>query len=82
MFKYFSKFGAVDHHDKVAVVHVRGELGLVLAAQAVGDLGGEAAENLAVRVHQVPLAIYGFRGRSEGFHGLQDSQSGRLPEVS
>src|SRR5690606_32540681 len=36
----------VDHDDVVAGVDVRGVDGLVLAAQAAGELGGEASEGL------------------------------------
>src|SRR3954447_986668 len=44
----------VDDDDEVARVHVRRVDRLALAAQRVGDLGGEAAEGLALGVDQEP----------------------------
>jgi hypothetical protein len=35
----------VDHHDIVPAIHMRRELGLVLAAQTVGDDDGQAAQD-------------------------------------
>ena len=46
----------VDDDHEVAGVHVRGVLGLPLAAQLVRDAGGEPAERLPVGVHHVPVA--------------------------
>src|SRR2546426_6848048 len=47
--------GVHDDHE-VAGVHVRGVLGLTLAAQLVRDAGREPAERLPVGVHPVPVA--------------------------
>src|SRR4051812_47951835 len=47
----------VDHDDEVARVDVRGVRRLALTAQRVGDLGGEAAEGLALRVDDEPVAL-------------------------
>ena len=44
----------IDDDDIVALVHVRGEGGLVLAAQAVGDHARKTPENQAVGVDQDP----------------------------
>ena len=59
---------AVDHNDEVTVVHVRSEFGLVLAAEAMGDLSGETAEDLVLSVNHIPLAIDVGRLRAESFH--------------
>ena len=48
---------AVDNDDNVAIVHVRSKFGLVLAAEVVGNLGGQTAENLIVRIHYKPLVV-------------------------
>ena len=47
----------VDDDHEVADVAVRRVLGLALAAQRVGDLGGQAAERLAARVDDEPVAL-------------------------
>ena len=47
---------SVDHHDEVAGVDVRGEVGVVLTPQNRSDLGGKPAEGLVLSVHQIPLA--------------------------
>src|SRR5262252_10807468 len=47
----------VHHHDVVAAIDMRGELRLVLAAQAVGDDGREAAEYNAFGVDQHPVLL-------------------------
>ena len=44
----------VHDDDVVAGVEMRGEGGLVLAAQDPGDLGGEAAEDHALGIDDVP----------------------------
>jgi hypothetical protein len=46
----------VDDHDMVAGIEMGRETGLVLAAQALGDLGRETAKYDAVGVHEPPLA--------------------------
>src|SRR5699024_10273763 len=52
----------VDDDDEVAAVDVRGEGGLVLAAQQRGSVAGQAAQNDVSRVNDVPGAhgIVGF----------------------
>ena len=45
----------VDDDDKVPGVQVPHELGFPLAADQVGDLGGQAAEDPAIGVDQPPL---------------------------
>ena len=47
----------VDDDDEVAGVHVRRVGRLALAAQRVGDLGGEAPEGLALGVDEQPVAL-------------------------
>ena len=47
----------IDDDDKVAGVGVRGVLGLVLATQNHGSLGGKAAKGNAVSVDEHPLAL-------------------------
>src|SRR5690606_37451370 len=47
----------VDDDDVVAAVQVRGEDGLVLAAQDAGDVAGEPAEDLAIGVDDPPAAL-------------------------
>ena len=47
----------IDHDDIIATVTVRGEGGLMLAAQHRGDLGSQAAHNHALSVDDVPLAL-------------------------
>src|SRR6476659_6729002 len=58
----------VDDDDEVARVHVRRALGLVLAAQGVGDLGREAAEREPVRVDEHPVALAEVGMRNVGLH--------------
>src|SRR4029079_15318005 len=66
----------IDDHDVVTGVEVRGEGGLVLAAQDAGDLGAHPAEDETVGVDDVPLAIdlAGFRG--VGAHARRPSKKG------
>jgi hypothetical protein len=47
----------VDHDDEVPGVDVRRVRGLALAAQRVGDLGGEPPEGLALGVDEQPVAL-------------------------
>jgi len=63
--------GRVQHDDVVAGVDVRREFGLVLAAQALGDLRREAPQHFVLRVDDIPAVddLLGFR--DEGFHGLR-----------
>src|SRR5690606_36036476 len=58
----------VDHDDVVAGIHVRGVDGLVLAAQAAGDLAGDTAQGLAGGVDHVPVTLYGFGLGAESLH--------------
>ncbi len=58
----------VQHDDVIAGVDVRRVFGLVLAAQTHGDLGGEAAERLAARIHHVPVAPHGLGTRKNCGH--------------
>jgi len=59
----------VDHHDEIAGVAMRGEDGFVLAAQDVGHLGRDAAEDLVFGINDPPVAldVFGFGG--ESLHG-------------
>ena len=59
---------AVDHDDKVAVVHVTGKFGLMLAAQAVGDLAGQTTQHLILGVNHKPFVVDVFRGGAERLH--------------
>src|SRR3546814_14782082 len=49
----------VDYHQVIAGIDVRGEHRLVLATQAVGELGGQAAQGLAGGVDPVPVPLDG-----------------------
>jgi hypothetical protein len=72
-------FPGVDHHDVVAAIDMRGELRLVLAAQAVGDDDGEAAEYDAFGIDQHPAL--GHLRRFDGLRALEhDSVSIRGSE--
>ena len=52
-----AKLCRVHHDDVVAGIDVRRVLRLMLAAQARGDLRGEASEDLALRVDDVPAVV-------------------------
>ena len=58
----------VNDDDEVADVAVRRVLGLVLAAQRVGDLGREPSERLAGSVDDEPLALAILRCGYVGLH--------------
>ena len=47
----------VDDHDKVAGIYVIGENGFVLATQEAGSLHGDLAQDLALGVDHIPLAL-------------------------
>ncbi|SCM70588.1 hypothetical protein KL86DES1_10499 [uncultured Desulfovibrio sp.] len=64
---------AVNYHDKVPVIHMRGEFRLVLAAQAVGDLAGQTTEHLILSVNHEPFAIDVFGGGAERLHRSDSS---------
>ena len=49
--------GGVDDDDERAGVDPRGVVGLVLAAEGVGDVDGETADGLLRRVDEDPLAV-------------------------
>ena len=59
----------VDDDDEVARVEVRRVGRLALAAQRVGDLGGEPAEGLALGVDEQPVALAVGRCGDVGLHG-------------
>jgi hypothetical protein len=61
----------VDHDDKIPRIDVGREAGLVLSAKQDGDLGGHAAEHLAVGVDQPPLALDLFFFRIIRLHACQ-----------
>ena len=54
--------GRIQHDDEVAGIDMRRVFGLVLAAQAHGDLRREATEHFILRVHDVPTVnhVFGF----------------------
>ena len=58
----------VDDHDEIAHVHVGGEFGLVLAAQANGNLRCQPAQDLVRGVDDEPLAVRVFRLRAICLH--------------
>src|SRR5690554_230139 len=45
----------IDHDDEVTTRHVRCEIDLVLSAQQLGNLRGEAAHSLTLCVHEQPV---------------------------
>src|SRR5581483_1414192 len=65
--------GCVDHDDVVAGVAVGRVVGLVLAAQAAGDLGGEAAQDLVRSVNHDPVALDGLAMSEDGLHASHPS---------
>ncbi len=58
----------IDDDDVVAIVHMRGEGGLVLAAQAVGDERGKTADDQTFGVDQHPLLHHFRRLLGESCH--------------
>src|SRR5205807_9050131 len=66
----------VHHHDVVAHVDVRAVIGLVLALQAVRDLGGKPSESLVARIDDEPVAADTAGLGEYGFHKLQASKEG------
>jgi len=58
----------VGDDDVVAGIDVRGEYGLVLAAQAARDLGGQSTEHLVGSINQEPLSRYFMRLGGESLH--------------
>ena len=63
----------IDDHDVVAEILMRRIVGLVLALQAMSDLGGQTAQGFARRVDQVPVATGFFRLGEYGLHGKYSS---------
>jgi hypothetical protein len=58
----------VDHDQVVAGVDVRGVDGLVLATQAAGELGSQAAQGLALGIDHVPVTLDGLVLGAESLH--------------
>ncbi len=48
----------IHDNDIIPGIHVRGENGLILAAQHGGNLAGETAQHNAVRIHDIPFALH------------------------
>src|SRR5208337_1045082 len=67
----------IDDDDMVAVVHMRGEGGLMLAAKAHGDDGCDAADNQALGIDQNPLFLNVRWFCGIGSHGSSPVRSGR-----
>src|SRR5689334_2241477 len=66
--------GAVHHDHEVAGVDVRRVLRLSLAPQGVGDLRGQTAERLAVRIDDEPAALDLSGLRVVGLGGHENSR--------
>ena len=58
----------IDHDQVVTCIDVRGVDRLVLAAEAAGELGAQAAERLAGRVDNVPVTLDGLVLGGESLH--------------
>src|SRR5690606_27551730 len=71
----------IDHDEVIAGVDVGGEHGLVLAAEAACQLGGEAAQGLALGIDDVPVSLDGLVLGAESLHGgsAMGTLSGWLP---
>ena len=72
----------VDDDDEVTTVDVRGEGGLVLAAQQRGDLDGQTAQDDVLGVDDVPLTVQVSRLRAERAHGRTLSSMDVSADVS
>ena len=59
----------VDDDHVIAGINVGGIYGLILTAKYSGYLRCKTAEHHAFRVHNVPLAFYGFAFCHIGIHG-------------
>jgi len=59
-------FSRIDHHDKIAGVHMGRPDRLMLAAEQIGGLHGDMAEVLVLGIDHPPLAfnLGGFSGKS------------------
>ncbi len=66
----------IEHDDVVAHVHMRAVAWLVLALEAVGDLGREPSQGLAVGIDDEPVAAHVSRIGEYSLHGF----SVRAPE--
>ncbi|KAF5300054.1 hypothetical protein FQR65_LT19408 [Abscondita terminalis] len=58
----------VDDHQVITGVNVGGINGLVLATQAAGQFGGQAAQRFAGGVYEIPVALDGLGLGGEGLH--------------
>src|SRR6266513_4782013 len=67
--------GGVHHHDAVAAVQVRGEGGLVLAAQDLRHPARQPAERLARRVHHEPAARHVLFSQTERLHSRPSKEA-------
>ena len=61
-------FLGVDDDDKIAGIEVRRIDGFVLPAQNIGDLRGQTAQDGAVGINHVPLALVQIHFRQMRFH--------------
>ena len=59
---------AVDHDDEIPVIHMGSKFGLMLAAQAMGDLAGQTAQNLILGIDHIPVVLDVLRSRAESLH--------------
>ena len=50
-------FGSVDDDDVVTAVYVRSEVGFVLSAEQLGDLGAQTTHDLVSGVNNDPLFL-------------------------
>src|SRR5665811_2058072 len=70
---------SVDDYDEVAGIDVRRELGLVLAAQRVGDAHGEATKVLALGVDDIPVVLDLMGFCAVGLHDTKNERTRRRP---
>src|SRR5690606_6892887 len=59
----------VHHDDEVAGIHVRGELGLMLAPEDGRNPAGEAPQGFSLGVDNIPFALYLARLGLVSLHG-------------
>lgn len=59
-------FVGINHDDIVSAIHVRSEVGFVLAPEQLGDLGAQASQRLAVCIDDHPFLVYGCFVRRNG----------------
>ena len=72
-----SDFLSVHDDNKVSGVQVRRKNGFVFSAQNVGDFGGQAAENEAFGVNNVPSPFLNVNFRQMCFHKHFHQQKAR-----